>query len=76
MEHLGYKYNTEKEALNAIDALNNYWKLPKTNGESEFNINMFDTWGGGFWCLANNYWYKPVLGEPYIFQIPDPPKAN
>lgn len=76
MEILGYKYNTESEALQVVSQLNTYWKLPKPNGESEFDLGMFDTYGGGYWCRANAQWYKPVLGNPYIFEIPDPPTTK
>lgn len=76
MQVLGYKYNTEKEALQVVESLNNYWGLPKHNGQSEFTIDMFSTWGGGYWCLENEYWYKPVLGNPYVFQVPDPPTTK
>lgn len=72
MEVLGYKFNTEKEAIQAVNALNSFWKLPKENGQSEFDLSIFSTWGGGFWCNENKYWYLPALGEPYKFEVPNP----
>lgn len=72
MEIIGYKYNTEQEAQQAVNALNEFWQLPKPKGQSEFELAMFNTWGGGFWIREDNEWYKPVLGEPYEFEIPEP----
>jgi hypothetical protein len=74
MEIIGYKYETEAEALQVVDALNKYWQLPKPNGQSEFNMSMFNTLGGGYWIRENKEWYEPVLGQPYNFEIQDAPK--
>ena len=73
MEVIGYKYKTEVEALQSVTALNEFWELPKSKCVSRFTLSMFNTWGGGFWVNENNYWYQPVLGIPYKFEVPDPP---
>jgi hypothetical protein len=73
MKILGYKYNSLEEAEKAVQDLNIFWQLPKENCISHFEISLFSNWGGGFWIYKNDYWYEPVLGIPYFFEVPDPP---
>jgi hypothetical protein len=73
MEILGYKYQTDAEALQSVSELNNFWGLPENKGVSRFTISMFNTWGGGYWIREDKEWYQPVLGQPYKFEVPDAP---
>lgn len=73
MEILGYKYSTKSQAEVVVNQLNTYWGLPNNGYTTKFDITMFNNWGGGYWAREDEQWYLPVLGNPYIFEVPDPP---
>jgi hypothetical protein len=68
---LGYIYNTEDEAKNAVESCNLYYGIPKENCLSTTCCN-YD------YSLKNNYYFiefgdtlREVLGEPTEIDIYD-----
>ena len=69
MKKTGYLFATKQLAEEAIKDLNNYWHLPKENGLSEFNVNLFNEFKEGFFCYSSNDWFEPVFGETKEYDL-------
>lgn len=76
MEILGYKYNTEQEAINARESCDVYYGIPVSPDDitqnwveyqiAELNIPQF-------YYIIFDESLKVVLGEPQILDIITPP---
>jgi hypothetical protein len=72
MEFLGYKYNTEQEAIDARKACADYYGLPVhpddvTQYYVNYNKASLDT--PVFWYIEYYQGTEPILGEPYQFEV-------
>jgi hypothetical protein len=72
MEVLGYKYNTEQEAIDAREACDSYYGIPVspddiTQNWCEYQTAELDT--PVFWYIVYDESLKPILGAPTNFDI-------
>jgi hypothetical protein len=72
----GYKYNTEQEAINAVQQCNKYYSpLPDGWQWCSYEIANLDT--PIFWYIYYNDSLDEVLGQPINFEvITQPPFEN
>ena len=61
---LGYKYNTEQEAIAARQATADYMGLPVPNGQTLYWVNYNYSELDGFWYIIYVDGLEAVLGEP------------
>ena len=75
MEVLGYKYNTEQEAINAREACDTYYGIPVspddvTQNWVDYNTATLDN--PIFWYIRFDDSLKVVLGNPETFEVTQP----
>lgn len=72
----GYQYITEQEAINAREACDAYYGIPKTPDDVTQNwvdyqfANLNDP---QFWYIIYDESLLPVLGDPSDFEVVTPP---
>lgn len=77
---IGYKYNTEEEAINAREACDAYYGIPVspddiTQNWVEYKEASLNT--PSFWYIQHDDSLNVVLGEPIEFEVIYPnPFAN
>jgi hypothetical protein len=73
---LGYKYDTEQEAIDAREACDAYYGIPVNDTDITRNWTEYLT------AIYNNpiFWYfmydvslVPILGQPTEFEVIEPP---
>jgi len=65
---LGYKYNTEQEAITAQKSCNAYYGIPKS--ETDVTQNWCDySYSENFCYIIYDESLQPILGEPIEFEI-------
>jgi hypothetical protein len=73
---IGYKYNTEQEAIDVRSQLATYKGLPKENGTTlywvDYNYSEID----GFYYIVYDEGVEVVLGEPIEFEVTEPQLDN
>lgn len=66
---IGYKYNTEQEAINAKMLGASYKNLPNPKGDTlywfDYNYSKLE----GFWYIEHLEGVEVVLGQPIEFEI-------
>ena len=65
---LGYKYNTEIEAINAQKSCNAYYGIPKSEKDITKNWCTYD-YSDGFWYIIYDESLEPILGIPIEITI-------
>lgn len=75
MEVLGYKYNTEQDAINAREACDTYYGIPVsheyvTQNWTDYQTADLDT--PIFWYIRFDDSLKPILGNPIEFDVIEP----
>lgn len=73
---LGYKYNTEVEAITAREACDSFYGIPVapddiTQNWVEYKFAEFNT--PKFWYIVFDESLLPVLGQPVEFEVITPP---
>jgi hypothetical protein len=68
----GYKYTTEKEAINARKQCADYYNLPKTPEDItlywvNYSEASLDT--PIFWYIVFDKSIEPILGQPSLFDV-------
>lgn len=66
---IGYKFNTEQEAILARQLGANYIKLPKPNGATMYWYNYNYSELDEFWYIQYSEGVEVVLGQPIEFEI-------
>jgi hypothetical protein len=79
MEVLGYKYNTEQEAINARESCDSYYGIPVspediTQNWCEYQIAELNS--PVFWYIVFDESLIPVLGNPEYFEVVEQPIVN
>jgi hypothetical protein len=69
---LGYKYNTEKEAIAARKEAADYMGLPVPNGETLYWVNYNYSELDGFYYITYVEGLEAALGEPTEFEVIQP----
>jgi len=72
---LGYKYNTEQEAINAQKNCNAFYGIPKRENDITQNWCSYE-FSENFWYIVYDESLEPILGEPIEFQITQDEVAN
>lgn len=67
----GYKYTTETEAINAQQACNAYYGIPKSPEDVTQNWCGYNYDISGFWYIVYDESLLSILGEPIEIQITD-----
>ncbi len=71
---IGYKFNTEQEAINAFNLCNQYYGYPKPNCETEnwapYYVANYDN--PKFYYIIYDPSLTAVLGEPIEFTVTQP----
>ena len=68
----GYKYNTEQEAINAREACDVYYGIPKTPEDITINWAEYQKASlnePSFWYIVFDESLKVVLGNPKEFEV-------
>jgi hypothetical protein len=76
MEVLGYKYDTEQEAINAREACDAYYGIPVSPNDVTQNwveYQKTDLNNPNFWYIIYNDSLNVVLGTPETFDVETPP---
>jgi hypothetical protein len=73
----GYRYTNEQYAVNARDACDAYYGIPKsptdvTQHWVDYNYAELD----GFWYITYDESLIPILGEPTEFEVTQPDETN
>ena len=73
---LGYKYNTEDEAIIAREACDSYYGIPVapddiTQNWVEYSFAELNT--PQFWYIVYDETLLPILGKPIEFEVITPP---
>lgn len=79
MEIIGYKYETEQDAINARELCDTYYGIPVlpddiTQNWVEYSFAQFNN--PVFWFIIYDDSLLPVLGNPIIFDVVDPEKPK
>ena len=79
MEVLGYKYNTEQEAIDARESCDSYYGIPVspediTQNWCEYQIAELNS--PVFWYIVFDESLIPVLGNPEYFEVVEQPIIN
>ncbi len=79
MEVLGYKYNTEQEAIDARERCDYYYGIPVspediTQNWCEYQIAELNN--PIFWYIVFDDSLIPVLGNPEYFEVIEQPVLN
>lgn len=69
---IGYKYNTEQEAIDARQQAADYKGYPVPNGETLYWVNYNYSDLDGFYYIQYVEGLEAVLGEPSEFEITIP----
>jgi hypothetical protein len=69
---LGYKYNTETEAIAARQTASTYMGLPVPNGETLYWVNYNYSELDGFYYITYVEGLEAALGEPKEFEVIQP----
>ena len=72
---LGYKYNTEIEAINAQKKCNAFYNIPKNKTDITQNWCSYE-FSENFWYIVYDESLEAILGEPIEFQITQDEVAN
>jgi len=73
---LGYKYNTELEAINACEACNAFYGIPVAPDDVTQNwvdYQFAELNNPQFYYIVYNETLLPVLGQPVEFEVITPP---
>jgi hypothetical protein len=76
MEVLGYKYDTEQEAINAREACDTYYGIPVSPDDITQNWVDYQTADLDtpiFWYIRHDDSLDVVLGAPKTFDVTTPP---
>ena len=76
---LGYKYNTEAEALNAVQLCNTYYGIPASPEDVTINYCYYYFGQDTISTFYYIYYYDTlvvVLGEPTTITIDNPPSGS
>ena len=76
MEVLGYKYDTEQEAINAREACDAYYGIPVSPDDVTQNWVDYQTADLDtpiFWYIVHDDSLDVVLGAPETFEVTTPP---
>jgi hypothetical protein len=73
---IGYKYNSEKEAIAARKKAADFKKLPVPNGETLYWVNYNYSELDGFWYINYVGGLEAVLGEPIDITITPDDETN
>ena len=65
---LGYKYNTEQEAINAQKSCNTYYGIPKSENNITQNWCSY-SYSDVFWYIIYDESLKLILGTPIEITI-------
>jgi hypothetical protein len=76
MEVLGYKYNTEQEAIKSRKACADYYGIPVAPDDVtqywvDYETAELDN--PIFWYIKYDESIAPILGQPTIFEVTIPP---
>lgn len=66
---LGYKYQTETEAIAARQSAATYMGYPVPNGETLYWVNYNYSDLDGFWYIQHVEDLEKALGEPIEFEV-------
>lgn len=66
---IGYKYNTEIEAINAQKNCNAFYDIPKNKTDITQNWCNYIYDQNNFWYIVYDESLEPILGEPIEFDI-------
>jgi len=67
---LGYKYNTEIEAINAQKSCNTFYGIPKSKNDVTQNWCSYEfSETDNFWYIVYDESLEPILGKPIEFDI-------
>lgn len=69
---LGYKYNTEQEAINAREACDTYYGIPVTPDDVTQNwvdYQFAELNTPQFWYIVFDESLTPILGQPTEFEV-------
>ena len=72
IEVLGYKYNTELEAISARESVDSYYGIPVSPDDVTQNWVEYNEASLNepiFWYINANETLNVVLGEPYVFSV-------
>lgn len=72
---LGYKYNTESEAITAQKSCNAYYGIPKSEKDVTQNWCSYE-FSETFWYIAYHESLQPILGNPIEFKITQDEATN
>lgn len=76
MEVLGYKYDTEQDAINAREACDTYYGIPVSPDDVTQNWTDYQTAALDipiFWYIRHDDSLDVVLGTPETFEVTTPP---
>lgn len=66
---VGYKYNTEHEAINAVNLCDTYYYYPKQGLETQHWTSYKYSEPDGFWYISFDKSIEVVLGQPTEFDV-------
>ena len=69
---LGYKYNTETEAMSAVAQCDTHYGYPKLDTVTEHWCGYQYSELDGFYYIAHDETIEVVLGQPLTFEITHP----
>lgn len=76
---LGYKYNTEQEAIAARQQCDAFYDIPKSPEDITqhwVDYNFAELNEPQFWYITYDVSLLPVLGDPTEFEVVTPPFPN
>ena len=76
MEVLGYKYDTEQDAINAREACDTYYGIPVSPDDVTQNWVDYQTADLDipiFWYIRHDDSLDVILGTPETFEVTTPP---
>lgn len=76
---LGYKYNTENEAIAAREACDAYYGIPVSQEDVTQNwvdYQFAELNEPQFWYITYDISLVPILGDPTEFEVIQPPFPN